>query len=63
MFLVFWPFYISFRNRNFLLLLVFRTRDSSGRGVLVREAHSRSTMGLELHSRGFPILRTFCQKF
>ena len=31
-------FYISFSNRNFLLLLVFRTRDSKGSGELVREA-------------------------
>ena len=56
-------FPISFSNQNFLLLLVFRTRDSSGNGELVREAHSRSTTGLELHSGGFLILRKFCKFF
>ena len=54
---------ISFRNHNFLLLLIFKTRDSRGSGELVREAHSRSTTGLELHSGGFLILRTFCKIF
>ena len=56
-------FSISFSNQNFLLLLVFRTRDSSGRGELDREAYSKSTMGLELHSKGFLILRKFCKIF
>ena len=56
-------FFISFSNRNFLLLLVFRTQDRSGKGELVREAHSRSTTGLELHSRGFLIHRKFCKIF
>ena len=64
MFLVFLAcFSISFSNRNFPLLLVFRTRDSSGRGELFREAHSRSTTGLELHLGGFLILRKFCKIF
>ena len=44
-------------------LLVFKTRDSSGSGELVREAHYRSTTGLELHSGGFLILRKFCKIF
>ena len=56
-------FSISFSNRNFLLLLVFRTQDSSVIRELVREAHSRSTTGLELRSRGFLILRKFCKYF
>ena len=50
-------FSISFSNRNLILMLVFRTRDSSGNRELVQEAHSRSTTGLELHSGGFLILR------
>ena len=54
-------FSISFSNQNFLLLLVFKTRDSSGNRELVREAHSRSMTGLELHSEGFLILRKFAK--
>ena len=43
----------------FFGLFVFKTRDSSGSGELVQEAHSRSTTGLELHSGGFLRLRKF----
>ena len=49
--------------RIFSYLFVFRTRDNSGSGELVREAHSRSMMGLELHSGGFLRLRKFCKFF
>ena len=47
----------------FFCFLVFRTRDSSGSGELVREANSGSTTGLELHSGGFLILRKFSKIF
>ena len=48
---------------NFFCLFVFRTRDSSGNGEQVREAHARSTTRLELHSGGFLRLRKFCKIF
>ena len=44
-------------------LFVFKTRDSSGSEELVREAHSKSTTGLELNSGGFLRLRMFCKIF
>ena len=47
----------------FFCLLAFKIRDSSGSGELVREAHSESTTGLELHSGGFLILRKFSNFF
>ena len=46
-----------------VFLFVFKTRDSSGSGELVREAHSMSMKGLELYSRSFLRFRKFWKKF
>ena len=63
-FLVFWHVLLFLSViRIVFCLFVFRTRDSSCSGGLVREAHPRSTKGLELYSEGFLILRKFCKKF
>ena len=55
--------FCSFENRNLFYLFVSRTRDSNSSKARVREAHSRSTTGLELHSGGFLILMNFFKIF
>ena len=64
MFLVFWQFFIFLSVIKIVFcLFVFRTRDSSCSGELVREAHLWSTTRLELHSGDFLILGKFCKIF
>ena len=48
-------------NKN-VCLFAFRIRDRSDSRELVRETHSKSTKGLELHSGSFFRLRKFCKK-
>ena len=59
----FWHVFLFLSVIEIGCLFVFRTQDSSSNGELIREAHSKSTKGLELHSGSFLRLRNFCKKF
>ena len=59
----FWHVFLFLSIIRIISLFDFRTRDNSGNGQLVREAHPRSTKGLELYSGNFLRLIKFCKKF